>query len=117
MRNTENTVSLTRKNYKVKLEEENDVIYIKKELVEYIANKANEKPEQIAILLAYIDFSAKDTSIKRVKKIDETKLEDGLEILLSRFYIDELITIIRNLRYHEIQELFNDPFMDLEKII
>lgn len=108
--------------YRVKLEEEECVFYIKPELTQRIASKADVNEELVAILLAYIEYARRSRNAdheKKVKRIEDKDLFEVISALLFSFSIENLIEFIHPLKWHEISDIINadSPVEEMKKII
>lgn len=108
--------------YRVRLEEEDSVFYVKSELTERIAFKSDVDAELVAILLAYIEYARKSRNAdheKKAKRIDDEDLYQGIVALLFSYPIENLIELIHPLKWHEISDILNadNPVEEMKKII
>ena len=118
------TISKTRKEtlYKVNLELEGYIFYIDKEIVDNIISQTHEDENLIAILLAYIEYSRKSRNTHnrgRAKCLDKKLLVDGISKLLVSYSSERLIKLVRNLKWHEIDYVFNsdNPIEKMDEVI
>lgn len=108
--------------YRVRLEDEEDVFYIKSELTEKIASKADIDVELVAILLSYIECARKSRNAyhkKKVKRMEDEVLFEGIIALLFGYSIENLLKLIHSLKWHEISDIINadNPVEEIKKII
>lgn len=106
--------------YKVELEEEDATILVKKDLVEEIT--PYEQEELIAILLACMEYSRRcrnHTREAKAPKPNENQLVKCIIELLTFYPMENLIEIIRDLKWSEISDILNanNPIKAMQKII
>ena len=107
--------------FKVNLEMEGYIFYIEKAIVDEIT-KDYEDENLVAIILAYIKYvrvCRNANNQRKAKRLSEKVLISGVSDLLGKYPSDELIKIIRNLKWHEICRVLesDDPTKEIEEII
>ena len=108
--------------YVIALELEGETFYIDEEQVEDIANKTKQDEDLTAIVLAYIEYARKSRNSDKddkVKSLEDDVLFFGLSKLLDKYSGEELIEIIRELKWHEICQVLNSekPISEIEEFI
>ena len=106
-------------NFKVTLEEEEYIIYVSSKDVYRIKQKVDETEELIAIVLAYIEYVFQYTKVFGQKKNAEQEvIVDNLIFILSRMPAEEFIERIKNIKWHEILEIFEsgDPVQKIREM-
>ena len=106
--------------YKVELDEEDETILVKKDLVEELI--PYEREELIAILLACIEYSRRCRNQTRESKApmpDEKQLVSCVIELLAFYPIESLIENVRDLKWSEISDILNanNPIQAMQQII
>ena len=117
-------VSKCRENssFKVELDTEGYTFFIKNRLTEKISIESREDENLIAIILAYIEYARKSRNSDKddkVKSLEDDVLFFGLSKLLDKYSGEELIEIIRELKWHEICQVLNSekPISEIEEFI
>lgn len=94
-------------------EEEIREIMLEKELVNDLANATKRDEEEIAKLLAVIEFIRKDSAkiegrrVKNMKQfINRAEFKESLKSLVEFKRIDSIIEEISEMKYHEMKEFF-----------
>lgn len=94
-------------------EEEIREIMLEKELVNDLANATKRDEEEIAKLLAVIEFIRKDSAkiegrrVKNMKQfINRAEFKESLKGLVEFKRIDSIIEEISEMKYHEMKEFF-----------
>jgi len=108
------------KNFKVIFEDEEATIFVNSTDVNRVLKKVNEEEEVIAILLAYIEYiyqSTKQTSSERIKRLETEFITENVIVILSRYVAEDLIMIIKQMKWHEIVFVFEskDPIQEIER--
>lgn len=100
-------------NYKVILEDEDETIYVSSKDVEQIQKKTDEREEIIAIILAYIEYIYQETNVihQRIPHLESGAINDNIIVLLKNMAGEEVIEIIRQLKWYDIIAIFesNNP--------
>lgn len=117
-------VSKCRENssFKVELDTEGYTFFIKNRLTEKISMESREDENLIAIILAYIEYARKSRNSDKddkVKSLEDDVLFFGLSKLLDKYSGEELIEIMRELKWHEICQVLNSekPIAEIEEFI
>ena len=117
-------VSKCRENssFKVELDTEGYTFFIKNRLTEKISIESRDDENLIAIILAYIEYARKSRNSDKddkVKSLEDDVLFFGLSKLLDKYSGEELIEIIRELKWHEICQVLNSekPISEIEEFI
>ena len=117
----EATVSKTRSSFKVELEESAVTIFIPFSVVQNICEKTADDEAMIAILLAYIEDTRKSaiTPTIRIRKIKDETIVVNITELLVKYPVEQLIEIVRGLKWHQIREIFEsvNPEEQIEEFV
>lgn len=95
-------------NYKVTLEDEEYIIYVPSKDVNRISKEADEREELIAIVFAYIESVYQSTNVKyeKIQRLTEDVISDNVTVILAHMTAEEMIGIIKTLKWHEIFDVF-----------
>jgi len=95
-------------NFKVTLEEEEITICVCSNDVERIKKRIDESEELIAIVLAYIEYVFQYTKAlyQRIDRLEQGIINDNVIVLLTQMCAEEMIGIIKTLKWHEILQVF-----------
>ena len=108
--------------YIVNLELDGDDFYIRNPIIEDIAMKGNTDKNLIAILLAYIEYARRSRNSDenpKARKIENEIVSSVICELLKKYSAEELIDMVKELKWHEICEIFysQNPILKIEEII
>ena len=116
----EATISKTRSSFKVELEE-SATIFIPFNTVQSICEKTIDDEAMIAVLLAYIEEARKNaiTPTMSFRKIKDEKLIINTIELLVKYPVEQLVAIVRGLKWHQIREIFESetPYEIIEEFV
>jgi len=90
------------------LEEEEITICVCSNDVERIKKRIDESEELIAIVLAYIEYVFQYTKAlyQRIDRLEQGIINDNVIVLLTQMCAEEMIGIIKTLKWHEILQVF-----------
>ena len=116
------TIRRSSKSFIVTIELDGDDFYIRDLLIEDIAMKGNIDENLIAIILAYIEHARRDRNADAdfvARKVENRVVSSVLVELLKVHSAEELIDIFKELKWHEICEIFysQNPILKIEEII
>ena len=95
-------------NFKITFEEEEITVCVSLTDVNRIKNKVDETEELIALVLGYIEYIYQITKVssQRMERLEIEVIVDNVIVILSHLPAEEMIDIIRTLKWHEIFQIF-----------
>lgn len=117
----EATISKTRSSFKIELEKAEVTIFVPFNIVEQICERAIDYETMVAVLLAYIEVIRKNSFTVNVKnrKIRDDILISNTIRLLEKFSAEQLIEVVKELKWHEIERIFNseNPENEIDEFV
>ena len=100
-------------NFKVTLVDEETIIYVSSRDIDRVQKHVDEREELIAIILAYIEYIYQSTKVEfqRLERLEREIIDDNVSVILSQLSAEEMIEIIKTVKWHEIIDIFDskDP--------
>ena len=95
-------------NFKITLEEEEAIVYVSATDVNKIQNRVEETEELIALVLAYIEYVFQNTKAmyQRMDRLEQEIIDDNVIVIMSQVSAEEMIDIIKTLKWHEVLQIF-----------
>lgn len=109
--------------WKIELEDVDEIIFIKKNIVDKIASNSDAEETLIALVLAYIKYvrtTVNPNSMNCPKKIDDEILINSMSKLIDNSYpIEYIIEWVRDSKWTEIERVFTseNPEEELSELI